>query len=281
MIHVVKSRRRNRRWTVALVNWKSLDFIVYQLKQLYQHNDPAKFTVSIFDATFPKHQIAELLEITSPYRTQENISLFGWTMRRERGRPHGAELDRIMREAESEYFLSNDPDFFWVRGNHLGLLEDVMYAHRSCGTEQIVSPRHIPAWCAAYRLEDIKHTSWEPLHGRDSENRVVVVDGRDTGWMPSEATETRSRMLFRTCPFMPPFLGPVSYAGNQLTCLSYQHAGCVLGTHMFRGKYILEPTKKPTPEAWRAGRSLLGQYYLDLAGRFTYSQGEWKQENSK
>jgi hypothetical protein len=274
MIEVIRSRHRDRRWTVALVNWKSIDFIVYQLKQLYEHNDPCSFTLSIFDATFPKHQIAELLEISAPYRNHENISLLGWTKREERGRPHGAELDRIMRVAESEYFLSNDPDFFWVRGNHLGLLEDVMQACRSCGTAQIVSPKHIPAWCAAYRLEDIKHTSWEPIHGRDSENRVVVVDGRDTGWMPSEATGDQPRLIFETCPFMPPFLGPVSYAGNQLTCMSYQHCGCVLGTHMFRGKYILEPTSKPTPDAWRVGRSVLGKYYLELARRFVYAKGE-------
>lgn len=281
MIEILRSRFPERKWTVALVNWKSIDFLKYQLKQLYLHNDANEFTISIFDATFPKNQIAELLELIAPYRPHANISLYGWTTRTERGRPHGAELDAIMRRSWSEFFLSNDPDFFWVRGNHLQLLADVMSRYRSCGTVQFVSPKHLPAWCAAYRLDDIKHTSWEPVHGRDPENKVIVIDGKDTGWMPSEATEHQPRLFFQTCPFTPPYLGPVSYTEDKMTCASYQHSGCVLGTHMFRGKYILEPTKKPTPAAWRRGREALGGFYLELAGQFAYKQGDWQGINSQ
>lgn len=265
MIKVMASSLRSPAWTVGIVNWKSIDYLSGQLRQLYELNDPKCFTLHVFDATFPRNQVGEILRIAEPYVGNGNMTITAWERRSEMGRPHGAELDQIAKSCDSELFLSNDPDFLWAVGNHLGFLGDILRSSRSAGARHNISHGHLAPWCAAYRTDDIRSCSWQPRHGRDRENRVVVLEGRDTGWMPSEATQGLPRCVFEPCDHRPPFLGPVSYCWDQQHSTSYAHEGRLVGTHMFRGRYILEPSWKPTPEEWRLGRKAHADHFFDIA----------------
>lgn len=269
MRHIIKADGR-RQWTVAMVNWKSLDYLSGQLRHFYELNDPARFNFHVFDATFPRTQCDQLRDMLEPYsNTHRNVSLSCWDRRLVGRAQHGSELDAIMSCADSEFFLSNDPDFLWAMGNNLGLLTDVLKTCSSVGAQHNLQ-QHLPAWCAAYRLKDIKHTSWKGRYAMLPGWKRIVVDGCDTGWEPSRATDGGQRLVFQPMSFLPPVLGPVSYCGDKLHCTSYGFGASLLGTHMFRGQYVVEPSWKPTPKEWSEGRRAYMDYYFGLASANRY-----------
>ncbi len=112
-----------KKWTVAFVNYKTDVYLKWQLKILFEFNDPTEFDVVIVDNSSP-HQEAELEKLAKPYNDQyDNIRIYFFkpTVKAASGQ-HGEGLTEAVKHACSEYFLAQDPDFFFVKKDYLKFL---------------------------------------------------------------------------------------------------------------------------------------------------------------
>jgi hypothetical protein len=265
---------RPYKWTVGTVNYKSTDWLFWQLQILYSCNNPKDFELIIFDSMYPRNQKEKLMEICKRYSHHKNIKLMFYQNRHERGVEHGHEMNCIVQEARGRYFLSNDPDFFWLIKNYLKFLEDFFKAgYGSSGVLHQYMGQ--PAmWCSAYLTNNIRdfNPSQTVVECPSCKHRFHYLQ-QDTGWQYNIASQKMPVMIFPIDWWKPPFMGPYSYAhqGTQHNyCISYFHiennTPFLVGVHMFRGSYpkIKPPTKVDIPNAWKKSRNLYGKYFLDV-----------------
>jgi len=267
-------KKGHKKWTVGMVNWKTTDYIYWQLKTLYDFNDPNDFDVFIFDAMFPRSQLNILFDHCKLYQSHKNIKFLQWENKLEKGIRHGSELNHIVRCADSKYFLSNDPDFFWMKKGHLSFLERFLQdGCRSVGVENQKS-HDIAIWASAYFLDDIKNLDAQASWFRCTHcSKVLYQPKQDTGWQYGLCTSNRPRKLFLIDDKVkPPFFGPYShpyvlskYKKVHDYFLGYSYEKKPVGVHFFRGSYGYELTKTPLPEKWIENRNVYGQYFYNRA----------------
>lgn len=109
-----------KKWTIAFVNYKTSMYLKWQIKSFYEFNNPEEFQLIIVDNSRP-HEKAELEKITKVYNEKHhNIDIIYYTPKEESASgQHGEAMTIALKKADSEYFLANDPDFFWVKKNIL------------------------------------------------------------------------------------------------------------------------------------------------------------------
>lgn len=262
---------KERKWTVGTVNYKSTDWLFWQLQILYASNDPKDFELIIFDSMYPRNQKEKLLEICKRYSHHKNIKLIFYENRHERGVEHGHEIKTIVSHARGKYFLSNDPDFFWFVKNYLNFLES--FFHQGFGSAGVLHQyMNAPAmWGSAYITEKIRNfdPSQTVIKCPCCDERFHYLK-QDTGWQYNLASNDMPVMIFPIDWWKPPFMGPYSYPhlGTQHNyCISYFHRHDLVGIHMFRGSYpkIKPPTKVDIPKLWKKSRNLYGQYFYEVA----------------
>jgi len=276
-----------RKWTVAIVNWKSLDWLNWQIKSLYEFNNPINFELIIFDGMFPKSELVELEFLCEPYKSFKNIKLLSWSTGDEKqsdfgsgnsiyhGSEHGDELTEILKIANSQYFLSNDPDYFWMIKDHLNFLEKFFIAgYGSVGAVNNYFD-FVSIWAGAYRTEDIKGLSAAATWVTCSDcKKRFLVQGQDTGWQFRLKTQALPKFLFPQMIFNLPFKGPWSYPfdGGYNFYKAYHYEKLPIGLHFFRGQYPIEQTTAPLPDEWKIARQSYGKYFYDqcLNSDFNY-----------
>lgn len=248
-----------RKWTVATVNWKSIEYLIYQLKFLYDYNDPEEFEFVIFDNMWP-NQRTELKEICRPYASHENVRIMFY--KGAGGQQHGDGLTKILRTANSKYFLSNDPDFFWLKKGHLKFLESFFDDGKA-----VVGAYHQnnrPAnWAAAYRIQDIVgadfKANWMPCpHCR----KAILVPNQDTGWELIIRTDHLPCHMFPLMQVDLPDYGHYSYRNGPE---GYSHDGRLVGVHLFRGDYPAEDRSASLSKEWVDARLAYGDYFYNNA----------------
>ncbi|MBP5296762.1 MAG: hypothetical protein J6Y94_05470 [Bacteriovoracaceae bacterium] len=113
-----------KKWTVAFVNYKTSIYLKWQLKILYQLNNPEDFEVIIVDNSSP-YEKEVLNSITLTYLNQwNNIKiLYNVVQEKIASYQHAEGLTLAVNTANTEYFLAQDPDFFFVRHDYLSFLE--------------------------------------------------------------------------------------------------------------------------------------------------------------
>ena len=109
-----------KKWTIAFVNYKTIVFLKWQLKIYYEFNDPNEFEIIIVDNSDP-FQKKEIDDLIRPYNSKwRNIKVIYNNARGHIGsEQHGQGLTIALKMAKSKYFLTEDPDFFFVIKNHL------------------------------------------------------------------------------------------------------------------------------------------------------------------
>ncbi len=153
-----------KKWTVAFVNYKTAVYLKWQLKILYEFNDPNEFEIIIVDNSNP-FQKDELEELTKPYNEKwNNIKIvYNKPIDLIDSNQHGQGLTIALKMAQSEYFLAEDPDFFFCIKNHLKFLEGFLKEGKvAVGAPYIYGvglghPKFPALWGAAHPLKLIQH----------------------------------------------------------------------------------------------------------------------------
>jgi len=112
------------KWCVGMVAYHSDVYIKWQLKILYEFNNPQDFELIIVDNSNP-NQKKELESLTAPYQAKyKNIKLIYHSPKfKKASEQHAEGLNIIKDKANSKYLLVQDPDFFYVQKNYLNLFE--------------------------------------------------------------------------------------------------------------------------------------------------------------
>ena len=164
-----------KKWTIAFVNYKTTVYLNWQLKILYEHNNPEDFDLIIVDNSRPFEK-ERLEELTKPYNQKyNNIRIFYNTpVGKIDSEQHGEGMNVAVKNANSQYFLAQDPDFFFVKKNYLNFLENLLetgmvavgapyHYYIGCG-----HPKFPSIWGAAYPLELIKNLDYRPDYSKES-----------------------------------------------------------------------------------------------------------------
>lgn len=116
------------KWTILYINHKSEYYFKYQLKLLYETNNPKDFELLIVDNS-KSPEVDSLVSCTKKYSDKfSNVKILHFIPKgkfNEDGErdEHGESVDFAMEHINSKYLLVQDPDFFWVKKKYLKFLE--------------------------------------------------------------------------------------------------------------------------------------------------------------
>ncbi len=116
-----------KKWTIAFVNYKTSIYFKWQFKILYEFNNPEDFEIIIVDNSRP-HEKERLEQLSAKYNQEyNNIKIFYHTPLAETAScQHGEGMNIAVQEANSKYFLAQDPDFFFIKANYLDFLSNFL-----------------------------------------------------------------------------------------------------------------------------------------------------------
>jgi hypothetical protein len=246
------------------VNFHSSVYMKWQLKTLYEHNDPADFSVCIVDNSIPPEKIS-LKSLVAPYKVQfGNIKIVYADQDHLRSlrhpvypgsMEHAYGLTLIREECGSpEYILFQDPDFFWLRPGYLDFLEKgLLSGNVAVGAPYnsrmgLGHPRFPALYGCAHRFADIAGLDLFPdmdesknaaLHAADpSLNRRSY----DVGWRVRQALSSPEQMNFisfdeYSIDWLHTLSGRHSYS---ILCKSYYYANQLVAAHLFRGCFTFD-----------------------------------------
>ncbi len=159
-----------KKWTICNVTYFSSPYIEYQLKILYEFNDPSEFDLIYVDNSCDDSEIEELRKIIKPYRDKyRNVKLIPYRPKSQYSSgQHGEALDIGMEYVDSQYLLVHDPDFFWLKKDYLKWLEYLLQYNDCIGAPYVLKVQegneYFPsAFGCAYKVEQIKNVSFMPF----------------------------------------------------------------------------------------------------------------------
>lgn len=251
-LSVLESEKFNgkRLWTVAFVNYKTSTFLKWQLKILFEFNNPEEFCVIIVDNSLP-HEREPLRAFLDQYADYNNIKVvFYQPKAKSASGQHGEGLTVAMKMASSTFFLANDPDFFWVKQGYLkwmaALLDSGFVGVGAPYTNGVgIGHPMFPAlWGAAHRLSDINHLDCfaedSPKKLTESLRKYPGLDySFDVGWKIRKALSNDGVLDFVSFSSKIPndfvsLFGEYSY-----DCLlrEYLYNMETVAFHLFRGSF--------------------------------------------
>ncbi len=274
----------NPKWTIGMVNYKSSIYIEYQLKNLYEFNDPNDFKLIIVDNSNP-HEKQELEAAIAPYKKYNNCEIIYFNPSLEpwmRGSgQHGEGLNEVLKRTDTKFLLVHDPDFFFVQSDYLKAMEQefengnlvVGAPYRGRFETGEIGKYDFPsAFGAAYLVSQIKNLDFNP-----SLNKAKLITGSascidpvgaDVGWkmrakfsnQPYKSfTQKRQRVLRA--------LGSYSCS---ISPYAYYLKGKLIAYHLFRGtfvdaedKFMISKVDQITPEQWTKVRKKYALYFYN------------------
>lgn len=243
-----------KKWTVGFVNWKSIDYLFYQFKTLYEFND--NFDLIVMDNTYP-NQTEELEKIQKEFPfTLLSFDNSYW-------QTHGNGLNKIMNSASSEFILFQDPDFFWTIKNHLCFLESFLIAGSHAVGGSFLQNDFPAVYGSAFRLNEIKDldldSCWKDCPNC---NHGFLIDKHmDTGWQLRIRFKNQKYTSFRFIEYQGPNLGLHSYT---LTGTTFLHENQIIAHHLCRGEYPSENIEDTVPNEWKKNRKSYSQYFYEI-----------------
>ena len=167
----------NINWSIIQVNYKSHNYIAWQLKILYEFNNPNNFEVIIIDNSVDKNEYQKLLDIAKPFQERyKNIKIIEHTpINKTSSGQHGEAIEIAKININSKFTLIHDPDFFWLKKNYLHYLEKLLEYNDAVGAPYprpvAIGQEHFPsAFGCAYVTKKIMDTSFEAYHENDVES---------------------------------------------------------------------------------------------------------------
>lgn len=242
-----------KKWTIAFVNYKTTVYMKWQLKILYEFNNPEDFEIIIVDNSKP-FQKQELEELTKFYNEKwNNIKIiYNETKEKIGSRQHGEGLTIALKTANSEYFLAQDPDFFFVIKNHLKFLQKFLDEGKvAVGAPYtrgvgLGHPKFPALWGAAHPLKLIQHLDCQADTSEWARNQCKIrfsdkLDfSYDVGYKIREAlsseNDSTNFIAFenREINDLAAKIGEHSYeVGTQ----AYLYDGKKVAYHLFRGSF--------------------------------------------
>lgn len=165
-----------RNWSIIQVNYKSHTFIAWQLKILYEFNNPNDFEIIIVDNSVDKEEYQKLLAISQPFKEKyQNIKIVEYKpINKTSSGQHGEAIEIAKKNINSKFTLIHDPDFFWLKKNYLNYLEKLMDGNDAVGApyprQVAIGQEYFPsAFGCAYLTEKIINTSFEAYYENDVE----------------------------------------------------------------------------------------------------------------
>jgi glycosyltransferase involved in cell wall biosynthesis len=218
----------SNKWTIALVNWNSIEFIEYHAKFFHSFCDDFEFLVC--DNTSP-YQSEELDAIAEKYEKVKIIYPDGKNL------SHGGGINNCLGEASGKYILIMDPDFFWMKKSILRVFEHYFdQGYHAIGTEFWDHPFPMP-WGAAYYTDEIRDLDCTARVEKycDKCNNKLLDKWSDTGWEIRVRLHNQPHFGFRrVMSKCVPYMGNHFYSFNPI---SFVYDGNFIAHHLMRGEY--------------------------------------------
>ena len=267
-------------WTIAFVNYNTSVYLKWQLKILYEFNNPNKFEVIIVDNSNP-HEKEKLLEITHSYNIYDNIKIiYNKPTKKGASEQHAEGMNIAIKSAQGKYFLAQDPDFFFVKKGHLAFLQSLF----SKGIVSVGAPypggidlgnHNFPAlWGAAFPLHLIKNIDCDPepskFHGHSKYPNFAYDVGFKIRMALSDESTDENFVSFdiKDEPNLSKQIGVHSY--ETITKL-YSYKGETIAYHLFRGSFtgkvidnLFDPQTR-LPRKLLKIRNRFGEFFYDFS----------------
>jgi hypothetical protein len=235
-----------KNWTIGIVNYKSINYIEYQLKILYELNNPKDFDLIIIDNSEPT-EINFLKKLSSKYQDEfKNISLivnenFNDNFKLRTSSQHAEGLNLILQQANSKFLLVQDPDFFWIKKDYLNILgSEIESGSLVVGAPYGVSiktgkPDFPSSFGCAYNLIEIKQDQLNFDAGTYEEK---ISQHKYPGWKMREKYSQKKYVSFdQYISFLPFLFGDHSYLSIPRY---YKYKNEIIGYHLFRGSFVAD-----------------------------------------
>tara|TARA_B110000503_G_scaffold133296_1_gene210576 strand:+ start:3121 stop:4158 length:1038 start_codon:yes stop_codon:yes gene_type:complete len=274
----------NPEWTIGIVNYNSAIYIKWQLKILFESNDPNDFKLIIVDNS-SLHQRKELEELTKEYVDKyQNIEIvyFLPTEATASGQ-HGEGLSLIQEKTTTKYLLVHDPDFFWVQSDYLNCFKEYLEADKNNVAIGAPYPNKIgvgdpwfpSAYGCAYKVASLEKLNFLP---DVTENKRVegfrkypIAEGfefsYDVGWKIREKLSNKNFATFsqREAYELKKLIGTHSF---EMLTREYFYKNKTIGFHLFRGTFTgavqnHEDPKAPINNKWVITRNNYGNYFYN------------------
>jgi glycosyltransferase involved in cell wall biosynthesis len=221
----------NPKWTIGIVNWKSIEFIEYQLKYFHSFSDDFEFLVCDNESDIETPKFKELKE------KYPKLKLINRYWRHPSWTAHGIGLNECTKIASGKYILIMDPDFFWMKKDILSFFEHYFdQGYHAVGADYMYMRTSFPMiWGAAYITDEIKDLdlmtknppckpckSW--IHDRDY----------DTGWQIRIRLSNKPYYSFRQIQNQVPNLGKYNNGQSE----TYVYDTKVIAHHLRSGSQI-------------------------------------------
>lgn len=269
----------HKKWTVGIVNYKTSAFMDYQLKILYEFNDPKDFSLIIVDNSEPFEK--EFLDgLKQSYAHHGNIEVLYNDNQNENFKlrtssQHAEGLNLILNRAESDCLLVQDPDFFWIKPRYLHVLEKELNA----GALVVGAPYGVAiktgkpdfpsAFGCAYNLRTVREAGLDFAAGTTEEKEK---EHKYPGWKMRAAFSSKPYVAFQQNYSHLPFLfGEHAYLSIPRYYLCNNE---VVAYHLFRGAFVSDSKTHVanahalSPEKYKDNRTLYAMYfYSRIAGK--------------
>jgi hypothetical protein len=249
------------KWSILLVNYKTNVYLKWQLKILYDYNNPQDFELIIIDNSVDTAEENKLKNLISNYQKKfQNIKLVFYKPRNKTASgQHGEALEFAKRYITGKYLLVHDPDFFWLKKNYLNILENELQNNVVVGAPYIkMSPNFPSAFGCAYRYDKIKNISFEAYIEGNIDKSWYIFDKDivynltsifsnftyDVGWQIRDQLIKDPQNLylsFEQYPVGQDLLKILNVQDIDLyksTGYVYFYKNKIIGFHLFKGSYI-------------------------------------------
>ncbi len=270
-------------WTIGMVNYSSSVYINWQLKILYEANDPSSFNLIIVDNSNP-HQKEELDRLIEPYyKKYKNIEIiYHNPSETTASGQHGEGLSLVLKKCNTKYLLVQDPDFFWVKKDYLNIFKNYLEQNEDNVAIGAPYPNKVgigdPWFPSAYGCAYKKSALGEAdFYANVSEEKRIesftkypISEGfefsYDVGWKIREKLSDKNFFSFsqRSAYELMYLIGVHSF---EVISKEYFHNKKTIGFHLFRGTFtghVTEDHKDPKSEIdslWLKTRDDYGSYF--------------------
>jgi hypothetical protein len=241
------------KWTVGIVNWKTVDYLYYQCKTLYEFNDD--FELIIVDNTFPN-------QTNSLEAMREEFGCKVLYHDGETFQTHGTGLNKILSEAKSQYILLQDPDFFWLKQGHLKFLQSFLENGNHAVGASFAHNNFPAVYGASFILDEIKDLDMSAIWRQcpNCQQWHFVDVQMDVGYEIKIRLKNKPFVSFPMDKYQTEFLGLPSFKFDP-QCFMYNNS-CV-AVHFFRGEYPIEDPTTPIPDEWVHARRAYSKYFFE------------------
>jgi hypothetical protein len=273
-------------WTIGIVNYNSIIYLKWQLKIIFELNDPEDFCMIIVDNSNP-NQKEELNHLLKGYIKFKNIDIIYHTPKEESASgQHGEGLNLIKDRATTKYLIVHDPDFFWVKRGYLNILKQ--YLERDKNNVAIGSPYthkvgfgdpwFPAAYGCAYKTSELKDVDFSALVNdkarRESFKKYPIEKGfvysYDVGWQIRKKLSANAFHSFsqRDAYELKTLIGTHSF---QAIACEYFYQNETICFHLFRGTFSGVVTidhkdpKQQIKQQWLQVRDKYGSFFYEYS----------------